>query len=112
MVEFQLQYGSAQVSGVEAKGASKIEGVFLAPTFGAERIARFHGPFAGERKTASGAQGACPGSKVLPASQANTCPCQPVELFTAKGAIRRKDDSKQTIDKLLEEGRRMPLQFL
>jgi hypothetical protein len=112
MVKFQLQYSSAKVSGVEAKAARKIEGVFLAPTLGAKRIARFYGPFAGERKTTSGAQGSSPGSKVLPASAANTGPSQPIELFSAEGAIRRKDDSKQTVDKLMEEGRGMPLQFL
>jgi hypothetical protein len=102
-MKFQLQDGGAQVSGVKAETAGKIEGVFLPPALGAKSFAGLKGALTREGKATSGAKRSRPGSKVLPAFPANARSGHAAELLAAKRAIRRKDGSNQTIDKLLEE---------
>jgi hypothetical protein len=97
-LKLQLQDGGPQVSAVEVEAAGEIERIFLAMASGAKSIARVEGALTGEKKATSGAKGAPPGAKALPALPANAGSRRPVELFVAQGAIRWKESCKQTID--------------
>lgn len=107
-----MQDGSSEVSAVEVKAAREVERIFSAMALGAKSIARLEGPLTWEKKPTSEAKRTPPGSKALPALPANAGSSRPVELLTAQGAVRWKESSKQTIDKLLEEKRGARLWFV
>ena len=107
-----MQDGSSEVSAVEVKAAREVERIFSAMALGAKSIARLEGALTWEKKPTSDAKRTPPGSKALPALPANAGSSRPVELLAAQGAVRWKESSKQTIDKLLEEKRGARLWFV
>jgi hypothetical protein len=85
-----MEYGLAQVSGVDPITPRHVE-VLLAPVArGAERVTKFSRPLGGKRKPATFTVRAEPRLKAFPAERANGSAARTLKFLAAKQAIGRK----------------------